>query len=566
MKIKTKLSIGLGFLFLVIILIGSVAVIYIHRIASESKEILKDNYESVQLSKTMMKQIDMLETDTAAFYLQMSGSLHRQEKNITEPGEKEYTGELRAAFDDMKSSGRKAVQLKKMKRMLYEISDLNMQAILKKNDRVQANAGQVLLYIGLIGSLCFVIVFTFIINFPGYIANPIKKLTESIRQISEKHYDQRLEITSKDEFGDLAKAFNAMAERLEYYENSNVALLLFEKQRIEAIINNMNDAIIGLDENGMVLFANIRAAQLIGMQESGMLGKYAGNLAINNSLMQLLLSDIDAGSQPLKLLIDAKENYFSRERISVQSEGKPIGEVILLKNVTHFREQDLAKTNFIATISHELKTPIASIKLSTKLLEDTRVGGLNDEQQQLVHTIKEDSERLLKLTAEVLNMAQVETGKIQLNFQRVKAETVLRYAIDSLRFQADQKQLTIHTEQQENLPEINADLEKTVWVLVNLLGNAIRYSPENERILLSVNREGGEVRFSVRDFGPGIERQYQDKLFNQFFRVPGSNKAGTGLGLAIAKEFIVAQKGHIGLTSTVGEGSTFFFQLPVAWS
>jgi signal transduction histidine kinase len=566
MKIKTKLSIGLGFLFLVIILIGSVAVIYIHRIASESKEILKDNYESVQLSKTMMKQIDMLETDTAAFYLQMSGSLHRQEKNITEPGEKEYTGELRAAFDDMKSSGRKAVQLKKMKRMLYEISDLNMQAILKKNDRVQANAGQVLLYIGLIGSLCFVIVFTFIINFPGYIANPIKKLTESIRQISEKHYDQRLEITSKDEFGDLAKAFNAMAERLEYYENSNVALLLFEKQRIEAIINNMNDAIIGLDENGMVLFANIRAAQLIGMQESGMLGKYAGNLAINNSLMQLLLSDIDAGSQPLKLLIDAKENYFSRERISVQSEGKPIGEVILLKNVTHFREQDLAKTNFIATISHELKTPIASIKLSTKLLEDTRVGGLNDEQQQLVHTIKEDSERLLKLTAEVLNMAQVETGKIQLNFQRVKAETVLRYAIDSLRFQADQKQLTIHTEQQENLPEINADLEKTVWVLVNLLGNAIRYSPENERILLSVNREGGEVRFSVRDFGPGIERQYKDKLFNQFFRVPGSNKAGTGLGLAIAKEFIVAQKGHIGLTSTVGEGSTFFFQLPVAWS
>lgn len=561
LKIKTKLSLGLGFLFAVIIVIGSVGANYIYTISRESKEILKDNYESIQYVKRMMQDLDA--SDSKLFFKSFEANLKLQEENLTETGEKEYTAGLRDELTRMKEKGISAEGILSMKKNLYNITDLNMQAILRKNDQAQEKADNVLTYMGAIGGICFLIVFTFIINFPGYIADPIRELTRSIKQISDKNYHQRLHFQSNDEFGELAEAFNAMAEKLEQYENSNLAKILFEKTRIETIINNMKDAIIGLNEKRIILFANLKAAQLLGLNETDMIGKYAPDVALTNDLMRLLLAN-ETALKPVKIFADDKESYFTKENIAIVSEERSIGEVILLRNITEYQELDQAKTNFIATISHELKTPIASIKLSSKLLEDARVGDLNEEQKQLVNNIKGDSERLLKITAEVLNMAQVETGKIQLNFQKVEAKEIVQYAIDALKFQAEQKQIVLALEPGEDLPQVYADLEKTAWVMVNLLSNAIRYSPEKGTININVHKEKDTIRFSIRDAGKGIDPQYQDKIFDKFFQVPGSNKNGTGLGLAIAKEFIMAQNGSIGLTSEVGEGTTFYFQLPQA--
>lgn len=562
-KIKTKLSLGLGFLFAVIITIGSVGANYIYTIARESKEILKDNYESIQYVKRMMQDLDAATADSSLFFKSFETNLKLQEDNLTESGEKEYTGRVREELGRMKAKGITTGGIAAVKKSLYKITDLNMQAILRKNDQAQESADNVLTYMGAIGGICFLIVFTFIINFPGYIADPIRELTRSIKQISDKNYHQRLHFQSNDEFGELADAFNAMAEKLEQYENSNLAKILFEKTRIETIINQMKDAIIGLNEKRVILFANLKATQLLGLPEQDLIGNYAPDVALHNDLMRLLLAN-DSPLKPVKIFADEKESYFTKETISIVSEEKSIGEVILLKNITAFQELDQAKTNFIATISHELKTPIASIKLSSKLLEDARVGGLNEEQQQLVANIKGDSERLLKITAEVLNMAQVETGKIQLNFQTVEAKDIVQYAVDALKFQAEQKQLSLELQLEEGLPAVYADLEKTAWVMVNLLSNAIRYSPEQAKVHISVSKEKNAVRFSIRDSGKGIDPQYQDKIFDKFFRVPGSHQNGTGLGLAIAREFISAQNGQIGVTSKPGEGTTFYVQLPEA--
>ncbi len=560
MRIKSKLSLGLGFLFLVIVVITAVSVVYINTITKESKELLKDNYESVQISQKMLKGLDLSGSDTTLFFAKFEASLILQEKNITEPGEMEHTRLLRIEFDLSKTKGLSQERISKMKGSLYLITDLNLQAIQKKNELFQEKANRVLFYIGVIGAFCFIMVFTFIINFPGYIANPIKALTQSIKEISEKKYDQRLEFTSKDEFGELAQAFNTMAEKLQQYESSNMAQVMFEKQRIEAIINNMQDVIVGLNENKLVLFANREAVKLSGLEEIEMLGKYAPNIAVNNFLLRLLISD-NADQRPIKLMLEGRENYFTKENITIHSAGNPIGEVILLKNITRYEELDQAKTNFIATISHELKTPIAAIKLSSKLLEDDRVGDLNDEQQQLVHNIKGDAERLLKITSELLNMTQVETGKIQLNFQKVHPCQIINHAVEALRFQAEQKGVQIKTDCREELHTVNADVEKTVWVLVNLLSNALRYSPDKENIYLKAEQKGDSVIFSVQDFGIGIAHKYQEKIFEKYFRIPGSKKEGTGLGLAISKEFIEAQGGRIALESVQGKGSTFFFAL-----
>ncbi len=466
-------------------------------------------------------------------------------------------------FSKLKANGVLHSDLKLIKAALYKITDLNLQALLKKNNQAQVTADNVLATIAIIGAICFLIVFTFIINFPGYIANPIKQLTESIKQIANKNYHQRIHIKSNDEFGELAEAFNSMAEKLEQYENSNLAKIMFEKTRIEAIINNMNDAIIGFNENDIILFTNIRAAQLLGISQKNMVGKYVSHIAENNDLMKFLLTK-NISSDAIKIFANNKESYFTQENILITSEEKSIGKVILLKNITQFQELDKAKTNFIATISHELKTPIASIKLSSKLLQDERVGQLNPEQQELINNIKDDSERLLKITGEVLNMAQVETGKIQLKFQKVAALDIVNYAVNTVKFQAQQKQITFNINMSEKLPHVIADMEKTAWVMVNLLSNAIRYSQENSSIKIKVIEHQNAVQFSIQDFGKGIDPKYHDKIFDKYFQIPGSSKTGTGLGLAIAKEFIVAHNGQIGLESELNEGTTFYFNIPKA--
>ena len=203
--------------------------------------------------------------------------------------------------------------------------------------------------------------------------------------------------------------------------------------------------------------------------------------------------------------------------------------------------------------------------MSAGLLADNRVVALNTEQDQLVKHISGDAERLLKITYELLDLSQVETGNIQLNFATTQPEQIIDYAIKAIKFEADQKGLIIEQSVPEYIPDIQADVEKTAWVMINFLTNAIRYSSAKSKLLVNVKRKGAMVEFSVKDFGKGIDDQYKERLFERYFQVPtdGQNKSGTGLGLAISKEFILAQGGDIGMESEVGVGSRFYFDLPV---
>jgi signal transduction histidine kinase len=223
-------------------------------------------------------------------------------------------------------------------------------------------------------------------------------------------------------------------------------------------------------------------------------------------------------------------------------------------------KRDIDKTNLIATVSHELKTPAASIKLGAKLLEDQRIGSLNPEQKALVNNIKEETERLLKITEVVLNMAQLETGNIQLNIQMTDPKEIVGYAIEAVSFQASQHNNTLRVVYSEYIPMVKADIEKTTWVMINLLLNAIRYSPEGKEIIIEAQEVNDKIEFSVQDFGKGIKEEYKNQIFNKYFQIPGSS-SGTGLGLAISKEFIEAQGGNIRVESEPGKGSKFIFSL-----
>jgi PAS domain S-box-containing protein len=567
-SIKNKLRLGISFLFLMALLCSGLAAYYLNRLSADSGAILKENYRSLVYAKNIGELLDAPSIPNQAQLQVIETNLVAEQANITEPGEQQFADSLHANFQNLKASlsDRVAVDRAKakMKPLLYKIQQVNMNAIERKNKTADGTAKSAAIIVAFIGSLCFLIAFSFVINFPGYIANPIKQLTQGIKDIADKNYQKRLEFDSHDEFGALADAFNQMAGRLNDYENSNLASILFEKKRIEAIINSVQDAILGLDDNRIIVFANGVACDMIGKAEAQLIGKYSPDVALESDLVRDMLN---FGQQKMKISANGKESYFSKETVDVENEGKRIGKVIILKNITEYQQLDEAKTNFIATISHELKTPIASIKMSLKLLDDARIGDVNDEQKQLIKNIDDDTRRLLLITGELLDMAQVETGKIKLNFGNTHPQNIVNYAIQAVKFIADQKQITISVNCPDGLPEVQADLDKTTWVLINLLSNAIKYSPVNSTIALNVKQRPKDMlEFSVQDHGQGIEERYLSRIFERYFKVPGAglDKTGTGLGLAIAKDFIEAQGGKIAVESREGEGSRFYYTLKVS--
>lgn len=561
MKLKTKLSLGLSFLFAVIVSFGILGFFYINRLSYDAERVLKNNHESLVYANNMLKALEEIPANKNAFTT-FDDNLKKQEANITEPGEKENTQDLRKNFTELTANPSDSSNYPQLRQSLQIINNLNQNAILKKSDIVQKTVEDARFWLTLIFTILIIVSITFIYNFPAIISKPVTKLSEGIRQIANKNYNQRIYLEQKDEFGDLADAFNSMAEKLDEYEHSNLAKIKFEKSRIETIINQMQDGIIGLDDKKNILFVNAVSEKILGLKESDIIGKYSADIALRNDLMRTLLQ-VETKKE-LKIYADEKESFFSTDIINVLANNEVIGQVIVLRNITPYHELNEAKTNFIATVSHELKTPIASILLSLQLLENKQTGEVNTEQQLLLASVKDDTNRLLKITGELLNMTQVDSGKIQLSIVNSDAKEILSYAVNASKTAAEQKNIQLDISVPDQLPVVLADSEKTAWVLTNLLSNAIRYSHDNSTIFVNISSYDKKIYFTVKDTGQGIEPQYKDKIFDRYFRIPGSHKDGTGLGLSIGKEFIEAQGGQIIVESEYGTGSTFVVVLNAA--
>lgn len=575
MNIRLKLTLGVGLLFFFIVLLSLIGVLQINNLANDTRNILRANYNTLDYSRQMFTALDKLKTDPSAL-MQFSINLEKQKDNVTEKGEQEATDRLSNHFAMLQQQPQDNLLPDLIRKDINDIMHLNMGAISRKSQVAERTAKDAVRWITAAGTICFVIALLLLLNLPGNIADPVKELTQSIAAIAGGNYNRRVNFRSGSELATVSMAFNTMAEKLEEYHNSKISELLMEKKRIDTLINNMQDPVIGLDEQNKILFANNIALQITGLKKEQVIGKTAQDIAIHNDLMRLLIKDLVPApidqepvhkDEPIKIFAGNKESYFDKEMVKIsivptgERETQDIGYVIILKNITLFKELDTAKTNFIATVSHELKTPISAIKLSIQLLTKKDGGTLNDEQLQLLESIEDDANRLLKITGELLNMAQVETGNIQLNIKKNRPEEMVQYAVDAVSFLAVRKKIKLTTDIAAPLPEVNADADKTAWVLVNFLTNAIRYSPEGSTIKVLVRCKEDKVSFSVIDSGVGIDERYLLKIFDRYFQVPGSAKTGTGLGLAISKEFIEAQNGTIGVESKVGSGSCFYFAL-----
>ena len=431
----------------------------------------------------------------------------------------------------------------------------------------------------LFGGLSIALGMLMLIKLPGYITRPFLELTKGINEIANHNYDTQLHLHGGEAMEQLSANFNRMACRLRDYHNSSLSKLKVSKQYIETIIDSIDEPIVCLDDKLTLFFINNEGLSILNLRREDIVGKSAQETAMRNDLLRRLLVGMDGHktqdteekkTEPLKIYADNKESYFQVKYLPVRMfdhEGsiKESGTVIMLKNITEFHKLDVAKTTFISTISHELKTPISAILMSQQLLADNRVGGLNQEQKELSDSIRENGERLLSITGELHNMTQVESGVLQLKPHITKPIELIDYAIKANQVQADKFHINIEVDYpKEKISKLFVDSEKIAWVLTNLLSNAIRYSSENDRVIIgALQQDEHHVRLYVQDFGRGIDPRYHESIFERYFRVPGTKIQGSGLGLSISRDFVEAHNGTLTVESELGKGSKFVVTLPV---
>ena len=567
MKIQRRITLGIGILFAMILLLGIQSVSYVRQLSQATGTILADNYNSLQYAGGMLQSLNDIGEDSVSRHI-LRENLALQRQNITEINERESTSTLERHIASLSDPVTEA-EIRTVRQDLFRIMELNMAAIRAKSLAVEERADYVMWWLIVVAALCAVIAGAILVWFPRSVLRPIDVLKRGITEIANHNYEQRLEFPGNREFESVAESFNDMAAKLDEYRRSSLDDLMAAKKRIEAIVDTLHEPIVGLDPDRRILFMNREALSVLNLPQE-VVGRNATEVALSNDLLRRLIRGLceKKDPEPLKIYADNKESYFQVENTPLYitpvggSERQFVGSLIVLNNITRFKELDSAKTNFISTVSHEMKTPISSILMSLQLLGDTRLGELNTEQKQLVGSIKESSDRLLSITGELLNMTQIETGKLKLMPKITKPIELINYAVKATQVLADRFCCFVEVNYPEKISKLFVDNEKIAWVITNLLSNAIHHPPEKSRIIIGAVQRERAIEIYVRDFGRGIDPRYHTSIFERYFRVPGTKVQGSGLGLAISKEFVEAHGGTISVESEIGKGSRFSILLP----
>lgn len=588
MKFKTKLLLSFGFLFIIILLLGLVGSFYVKKLGNEASTILKDNNRTLQYMQRINTEIDAVEKilvfdqpDRVDGHLsELDTQLRFQKANITETGEAAFTQKLESnikGFAETLGSDQKRESLEyifQIREITDQIYGINQEKILESNRRVKNISDRVFVSMVTIAFATLVIGLFFTFGMPGYLTRSIRIFDKAIDKVSRGIYDVDIPAGRKDEFGHLAASFNLMALKLREFEQSNYAKILFEKNRLDTIINQLSEAVVGLDQNKNILFVNRRALALLGLTQKEVHEKYAPDIAIHNELMQNLIRELMLGGQaqsPVKVTEGRSEKLFSKDIIDIVTtptgEGERkvlIGHVIILTDITAFADKDKAKTRFMATLSHELKTPVAAIDMGVGLLQNEKAGTLNDEQREWVETIMQNNDRIKRTINEILDLSKIESGSIDVLSSRTKVGYLIDSAVMGIQPFIKEKGLTVQSLSAIDKQEVLVDPQKTIWILNNFLTNAIRYSPEGEGIKVNAEVEDYFVKISVTDRGKGVSLAQKKTIFKPYSRLKNDSSEGTGLGLAISKEFVEAMGGSIGLLSREDQGATFWIKLKKA--
>lgn len=404
------------------------------------------------------------------------------------------------------------------------------------------------------------------------LTRPLEKITRVAHQITHMNYQSRVKIRKKDEIGQLGQAINTMADSLQLQMNR----ILEDESRLKSVLENMMSGIVMIDREERIVLLNRSAEEFLGFSTDELLGKKYNEAKQQFEFTQLISECIESGDH----IRDEMIFYFPEERIlevnvspMSQANEEWAGVLIVLHNITAVRRLERMRSEFVANVSHELKTPIAAVK---GFAETLLAGAMDDKEiaKQFLQIIFDESERLNRLIGDILELSKIESKRIPLHFSPVEMHSLVERSLHMMRSEAEKKQISLEMIVDEDI-YIEADEDRIRQILINLLSNGISYTPEGGQVKVEVTplySDGEEdydrVLMIISDTGIGIPKKDLPRIFERFYRVDKARSrmsGGTGLGLSIVKHLVELHKGSIQVESEPGIGTKFSIELPVIY-
>lgn len=593
-------------LLMVVMMIGAIFN-FVH-LGGSIDRILKNNLDSVVAAQDMKEALEREDSAAIFFAAGQKGqaraqyreyspvftdALNREAHNVTEPGEQQAVDDIIAWNAQYVANVRRMLtaappyttpeatryyfstlkpDFMRLHDRAQDILDINERAIRRASNGAKAEARRATLTGVLASIAAFVLALFFALRMIGASLTPLRSLARQAEEIGAGHYDQRIHLRRSDEIGALADSFNHMAAKVAEAWQLEEQRLHRAERMSDAALASLYDPVIITDATGAVVHWNRAAEGLFG-PEAPAIGRPVAQAvrdsriaeAVDRAIHQDRVSAAEGEAGLVSLPPgEAQRAYRLRASPMRDDDGSLLGAVAVLEDITHLRELDRLKAEFIGVASHELRTPVTSLLLSVQLLQEGAVGALTPDQQEVVAAQREDMERLDRMMRDLLDITRLEAGVLPPRFEVVSPGVLIEGAVHSLAAQSEAKSVTLTASVPAELPRVRADAAQAIRVLVNLISNAIRHTPRGGTIRVWADKSEGAVVFHVSDTGVGIPQEYLSRIFERFVQVPGATRGGAGLGLSIAQSIVKAHGGTIWAESLPGNGSTFHFSLPVA--
>lgn len=613
MTLRSRILLSLAPLGLLVIGLAVAGFLLLNRMGGRIDAILRENYVSAQ---AMFRMNEAIERIDSSFQFVLAGreeaavkqfdenwkafdeQFEIEANNITiHPTEDKLVAQLRSLRADYRERGQRFYalptgsperyaayfgkpgeagllhQFEEIKNTSNEILRINQANMTQARDEARATAQSALIAF----AVSLVVVALLVIGVGWYllrtILGPIQAVTEAAHAIgSSGQLDRTVPVFGRDELGRLAVAFNAMTRELRKYRRSNLDRMMRVQQTAQATIDSFPDPVLVVDPTGRADLANPAAWALFGVgpTEAGEPGPVWSppeplRQPLSDALQTQRAYQPDQFDQTVSFQFAGAERiYLPQVRPIRDPEGNTLGAAVVLNDITRFRLLDQFKSDLVATVSHELKTPLTSVRLAVHVLLEEAVGQLTPKQTELLIDARDNAERLLALIEQLLALARLQKPE-QRAIEPEDPTELLRIAADAVRPRAEDKHVELEVIPGDSLPPVAVDPERIGQALGNLLNNAITYTPAGGKVTLSTTASDNTVSLIVTDTGIGIPAEYLPRVFDRFFRIPGqSDETGTGLGLAIVKEIVTAHKGKVTCESEPGKGTTFRITLPAS--
>jgi signal transduction histidine kinase len=612
--LRRRLVLSLAPVGVLLAVLGAIGLAVLWRMGGRIDAILQENYVSVE---AMYRLNEHLERIDSSFQFALAGreaeaksqfdanwtgfedEFRVEEQNITIlPIEQELVDKLRTLKADYRARGDRFFarsagsperaadyfgspgdaallgRFKDIKAVSAEILRVNQENMFQARDEARATARTALIGLGaallILGGLLSVVSWYLVRTILG----PIRATTEAAQEIGAGRLDREVPVLTHDELGRLAQAFNAMTRQLRGFRQSNLARLLRAQRTAQATIDSFPDPVLVVDPEGRVELANSAARALLGVGPSadGQPAAWVPPEFLQGPVRDALAGQrehLTEGFDQAVLIHTRGEDraYLPLVRPIRDPAGDTQGAAVVLTDVTRFRLLDQFKSDLVATVSHELKTPLTSVRLAVHVLLEEAVGALNPKQTELLIDARENAERLLRLIEHLLALARLQRADRPSAFGPEDPVSLLRRVVQAAQGRAEDKHVELTVDDRGPVLPVAADADRLSLALTNLIDNAITYTPAGGTVMLTAEPAAdGRVTLSVADTGVGIPPEHLPHVFERFFRVPGqSAEGGTGLGLSIVKEIVEAHHGEVTCESEPGKGTTFRVTLP-AWA